>query len=62
MLKIEIREPRDGICPKCEGTGIVIPKSGEKRVVEVGTFCDRCPDGATRWDETKLVLEREGNA
>ena len=57
MLEIEIRRPREGVCAECSGTGIVIPKDGEKRLVEVGKFCDKCSEGVGRWEATLKIKD-----
>ena len=63
MLEIEIRQPKPGVCQACEGTGIIIPKDCEKRLVEVGRFCSEREDGVKRWEETmRLVTENGGMA
>ena len=51
MLEITIRQPKEGVCPACEGTGIVIPKNGEMPI-QVGTFCSQCDEGSRRWQAT----------
>ena len=63
MLEIKIRQPKPGMCQACEGTGIVLPKDGEKLLVEVGRFCSECEDGVKRWEETmRLITEMGGIA
>ena len=51
MLKIEICKSREGVCPSCGGTGVVIPRRSEIRI-EVGNFCSECEEGAARWKAT----------
>lgn len=55
MLKIEIRPAREGACPSCEDTGIVLPKKRDGQV-EVGTFCHDCQAGADRWERTLEIM------
>ena len=57
MFEIKLRKPKEGVCPACEGSGIVIPKDGEKRLVEVGRFCSECEEGKKRWEEMMRLKE-----
>ncbi|HYL97721.1 MAG TPA: hypothetical protein VEZ90_02115 [Blastocatellia bacterium] len=57
MLEIKIRQPKEGVCHACEGAGVVLPKDGENRLVEVGRFCSDCEDGRKRWEETMRLKE-----
>ncbi|HYL98850.1 MAG TPA: hypothetical protein VEZ90_07835 [Blastocatellia bacterium] len=51
MLEIKLRQPREGVCQGCEGTGIVIPKDGVMPI-QVGYFCSECDEGSRRWEAT----------
>ncbi|MGH9827203.1 MAG: hypothetical protein ACREDR_28580 [Blastocatellia bacterium] len=51
MIEIKMRQPPDGVCRACEGTGIVIPKEGEMPIL-FGTFCSECDEGKQRWEKT----------
>ena len=51
MLKIEMRQPKEGLCEACAGTGIVIPKNVDMPI-EVGNFCTQYEEGVMRWEET----------
>ena len=60
-LEIKIKSLDDGVCSRCEGSGIVIPKDGEKRLVDAGSFCGDCDEGRGRWRrviETISIAEK----
>ena len=59
MLEIKLKKPADGLCPTCEGSGVVIPKDIEM-IREVGSFCSRCQEGAKRWAETMRLISENG--
>ena len=61
-LEIKIKSLEHGICPMCEGSGIVIPKGGEKRLVDAGTFCSECDEGRRRWQEVVKAASKTEKA
>ena len=62
MLEIKVRQPKKGECPACSGSGIEIPKGGEKRLVEVGRFCSECEEGSRLWEGMKQLVEETDEA
>lgn len=53
MLTIELRRPKEGVCPDCEGTGLRLPQM-RKLLTEAGVFCD-CAVGRERWEATQHI-------